>query len=54
MNINIKGEGVNYMKKRKTIVLIFLLVFTVINLVGCKNLSKQTKEDILYRQLCTV
>ena len=46
MNINIKGEGVNYMKKRKTIVLIFLLVFTVINLVGCKNLSKQTKEDI--------
>ena len=46
MKINIKGEGVNYMKKRKTIVLIFLLVFTVINLVGCKNLSKQTKEDI--------
>ena len=34
------------MIKRKTILSIFILIFLTINLVGCKNLSQQTKEDI--------
>ena len=34
------------MIKRKIILSIFILIFLTINLVGCKNLSQQTKEDI--------
>ena len=34
------------MIKRKTILSIFILIFLIMNLVGCKNLSQQTKEDI--------
>ena len=34
------------MNKRKTIVLMLVLMFAIVNLVGCKSLGKQTKEDI--------
>ena len=34
------------MNKRKTIVLMLVLMFAIVNLVGCKGLGKQTKEDI--------
>ena len=34
------------MNKRKTIVLMLVLMFSIVNLVGCKSLGKQTKEDI--------
>lgn len=34
------------MNKRKTIVLMLVLMFAIVNLVGCKCLGKQTKEDI--------
>lgn len=34
------------MNKRKTIVLMLVLMFAIVNLVGCKSLGKQRKEDI--------
>lgn len=34
------------MIKRKTILLIFILIFLITNLIGCKNLSQQSNEDI--------
>ena len=34
------------MIKRKTIALLFIFMFVIVNLAGCKNLGQQTKEDI--------
>ncbi|WP_455541972.1 germination lipoprotein GerS [Intestinibacter sp.] len=34
------------MIKRKTIALMFVFMFAITNLAGCKNLEQQTKEDI--------